>query len=429
MTNNLAQRLETSFADAERNNAAAKPKLLFLCQTLPYPPDGGVSIRTYNIMRLLARSFDITALCFFRKKERPTKAMVDASLAQLRRFGKVEAFAIPQEHSRLRWLADHARSIALQRAYTLYAYKSSSFERRLRTILAISQFDLVHLDSLDLSAYLPLLQGLPIACTHQNVESVLLRRRAQQESSAVFRKYIERQAYLTEKEERFWCGRMALNVMVSDDDAAMLKGLVPSARVVVIPNGVDTEVFQPAKPSQSGLVFVGGHAWFPNRDAMSYFAEIILPRLRARGVDTPVTWVGRAPRGVQEEFARAYGIQLTGYVSDIREYVQSAACYIVPLRTGGGTRLKILDAWAMGKAVVSTSVGCEGLEAIDGDNILIRDDPDEFAAAIELVVRDTATRDRLGRNARATVERAYDWEVIAETLARQYATLLERRVD
>ncbi|HEV2735546.1 MAG TPA: glycosyltransferase family 4 protein, partial [Longimicrobiaceae bacterium] len=120
-------------------------------------------------------------------------------------------------------------------------------------------------------------------------------------------------------------------------------------------------------------------------------------------------------------------IGLTGYVEDIRPYVQRAACYVVPLRVGGGTRLKILDAWAMGKAVVSTSIGCEGLDARDGDNVLVRDDPAEFAAAVRQVLDDEGLRARLGEGARRTAEEVYDWEVIGRSMNREYLALLGGR--
>src|SRR5205807_9147899 len=113
----------------------------------------------------------------------------------------------------------------------------------------------------------------------------------------------------------------------------------------------------------------------PNRDALSYFGQDILPEIRRMGVHDPVFWVGRASDATQREYKQRYGITLTGYVEDIRPYAVPAGCFVVPLRVGGGTRRKILDAWAMGKAVVSTSIGCEGLAAVDGKNILIRDTP------------------------------------------------------
>jgi glycosyltransferase involved in cell wall biosynthesis len=137
----------------------------------------------------------------------------------------------------------------------------------------------------------------------------------------------------------------------------------------------------------------------------------------------PVRWVGRASDDLQQAYRDRYAVELTGYVADVRPYVRDAACYVVPLRVGGGTRLKILDAWAMGKAVVSTSVGCEGLAAEDGRNILIRDDPEGFAQAVCAVLRDGTLRRQLGTEGRQTVERHYSWEGIGGSMLSLYRSL------
>jgi len=134
--------------------------------------------------------------------------------------------------------------------------------------------------------------------------------------------------------------------------------------------------------------------------------------------------VGSATTEEQRRYREEFGVELTGYVDDTRPYMRDAICHIVPLRAGGGTRLKILNSWAMGKPVVSTSVGCEGLEAVDGENILIRDDPGEFADAIRLVAGDATLRRRLGENARSTAERLYSWDVVGREMERAYRGLL-----
>ena len=400
----------------------ARPKLLFLSQTLPFPPDSGTAIRSYNVLRLLARDYDVTALCFYRRATTPDLA---GSLAALRRIAShVEAFPIEQEHSRARMLADHARSMLTGRAYTAFAYESAAFTRALLSHLAREPFVLAHLDSLDLGAYVPLLAGVPVIAVHQNVESALLRRRAANESSVLRRAYLRLQARLMEGEERRWSPRVALNLAVSEADAQELRTLVPNARFEMIPNGVDVDAFVPGgDAAQDGIVFVGGMSWFPNADALEFFDEEILPLVRVRDERVKVTWVGRAKPDVIASYAKR-GIQLTGHVDDIRPYVTSAACYVVPLRIGGGTRLKILDAWAMGKAVVSTTVGCEGLDAVDGQNILIRDDPAAFASAVTTVLRDPGLRVALERNARTTAEQRYSWNVIGETMRRLYGEVL-----
>jgi glycosyltransferase involved in cell wall biosynthesis len=336
---------------------------------------------------------------------------------------EVEAFPIPQEHSRLRFVWDHLRSLLTQKVYTAYVYQSEEFRVRLEQLIGSTDFDLVHADSLDLASYLDLVPDLPVVCVHHNVESMLLRRRAEKESAGWRRAYVSHQALLTEREEREWSERVALNVTVSEQDRRALEEMAPAGKYLVVPNGVDVEFFRPEPGRDEGLVFVGGNTWFPNRDALEYFCTDILPLIREQGA-VAVRWVGRAAEQEVEEYRSQHGIELTGYVEDIRPYVRDAACYVVPLRVGGGTRLKILDAWAMGKAVVSTTIGCEGLEARDGENILVRDGPREFADAVRTVLGDADLRNRLAANARATVERLYSWNGIAGPMIERYMSLL-----
>jgi len=405
-----------------------------LCQTLPYPPDSGVAIRSFHVLRLLARAFDVTALCFYRRTPLsfggPEGGTIEHELAQrldgLRRLADVEAFPVPQEHSAWRLAWDHLRSVSLNQVYTAFVHDSPTVRSRIVHLLQSRRFDVVHVDSITLSGYLPLLGDVPVVCVHHNVESVLLQRRAGVERKPWRRAYLLHQAHLMEREERRWCGRCQLNVVVSEADRVELQRIVPGANCAVVPNGVDIEAFRPCVGRDDGIVFVGGTNWFPNRDALQYFCDAILPRVRATAEITAVRWAGGgASDEARRHYLHRYGVELTGYVPDVRPYVRDAACYVVPLRVGGGTRLKILDAWAMGKAVVSTSVGCEGLAAEDGRNILIRDDPDSFAHAVCAVLHDGALRRRLGVEGRRTVERHYSWERIGDSMLRLYDGLHE----
>lgn len=410
-------------ASENMTDTIRRPRLLFLCHTLPYPPDGGPWIRTYHVLRLLARTFDVTALCFERAATAGSGAAWDLAAGEsaLGRFAAVEVFPIPQRHSRVRWVWDHLRSALLGRVYTTYLYRSRAFQRRLNELLRSGSFDAVHIDSLDLSGYLPALKGLPIVCVHHDVQSALLGRRAGVEKNFWRRAYLRYQSALMKRQEKYWCGRIALNVMVSEADGAVLNRLVPEARVTVVPNGVDVDEFCPDTNAMGdGIAFAGGAVAFPNPDALAFFCDEILPHLRQADADIKVRWIGRASPEQQTYHREKYGVELTGYVEDVRPLMGAAACHIVPLRAGGGTRLKILNSWAMGKAIVSTSIGCEGLEGIDGVNLLIRDDPKEFAEAILLLLRDIALRRRLGAGGRATAERLYSWEVIGQTIAERY---------
>ena len=407
-----------------------RPSLLFLCQTLPYPPDSGVAIRCLHLLRLLARTFDVSALCFSSHKGGAVPQNdLPERLDTLQRLADVavEVFPVPQDHSVWRLAWDHLRSVSRNRVYTAFVYDSPTLTARLVHLLRARRFDLIHVDSLKLCRYLPLLGHVPLVCGHHNVESVLLRRRALVEQAAWRRMYLGHQARLMEREEQRWCPRCDLNILVSEADRLMLQRSVPGATCAVIPNGVDVETFRPSSGSEQGIVFVGESTWFPNRDGMQYFCDEVLPRIRATGETAPVRWVGRASDALRHTYRDRYDVELTGYVADVRPYVRDATCYVVPLRVGGGTRLKILDAWAMGKAVVSTSVGCEGLAAEDGRNILIRDDPDGFAQAVCAVLRDAALRQRLGAGGRRTVELQYSWERIGESVLSLYGSLCESR--
>ena len=403
-----------------------RPRLLFLCQTLPYPPDGGVWIRTYHVLRLLARAFDVTALCFERAgTSTGTGTGCDASASRkaLSDLADVEVFPIPQRHSRSRLLWDHSRSIACGRVYTTYLYESTAFRRRLGELLKTNTFDLVHVDSLDLAGYLPACRPLPVVCVHHDIESKLLARRAAVERNLCKRAYLGLQSHLMSDVERHWCEHVALNVVCSDTDRMRLHRLAPNARVSVVPNGVDTDAFRPDDAPECGVAFVGGTSPAPNSDALGYFCEDILPHLRTTAPAVPVRWIGRASFAQQQFYRERYGVELTGYVDDVRPEMREAACHIVPLRIGGGTRLKILNAWAMGKAVVSTSCGCEGLHAIDGENILIRDEPRFFARAIADVLQDESLRHRLAEGGRATVERLYAWPAIGQQMIDTYLSI------
>ncbi len=402
-----------------------RPRLLFLCHTLPYPPDGGIWIRTYHVLRLLAREFDITALCFERSQSSggSTDWHHITGPSALGRFGDIEVFAIPQKHSRIRFVWDHLRSIATGRVYTRYLYESPAFRRRLTELLRSQTFDLVHADSLDLAGYLPACAGVPVVCVHIDVETALMRRRAAVDRKRWRGAYLRFQARLMAKVERRWCERVALNVAVSDLDRSLLKQIAPAARVAVVANGVDLEEFRPDGAPGAGVAYVGGTNTFPNLDALEFFCEQILPHLRTSSAAVPVRWIGRASAEEQRDYRARFGVELTGYVDDVKPLMRDAACHIAPLRVGGGTRLKILNSWAMAKPVVSTSIGCEGLDAVDGENILIRDDPREFANAIRAVLEDDSLRRRLGEAGRATVERLYSWDSVGRDLIETYRSI------
>jgi glycosyltransferase involved in cell wall biosynthesis len=409
----------------------ARPRLLFLSQILPHPPHSGGANRTLNVLRQLRVEYDIDLVTFFRVNHQPDHAAREAAGHALRSVAAFVADPTPisNEHSALRKVWDHLRSVVSGRAYTYYEYQSRAFADRLRAVLRARPPDLVHVDSLDLHGWLPDLPQAPTACTHPNIESELLRRYARGLRPALLRRYVGLQADRVQDVERRLCPRVALNVMVSAVDERSLRAIAPGAATVVVPNGTDTDYFQPSDNAPVGgrVVFVGPTYSFPNRDAVEFLLQEIWPGVRTAHRGASLQVIGRNAAADQARYAAEADVSPLGHLPDIRPALAEANCCVVPIRIGGGTRLKILDAWAMGKAVVSTSIGCEGLDAVDGENILVRDAPAAFADAVAEVLRDSALRARLERNARRTAIETYSWNVVGRHLRSAYDTLLGRR--
>jgi glycosyltransferase involved in cell wall biosynthesis len=223
------------------------------------------------------------------------------------------------------------------------------------------------------------------------------------------------------------CRRATLTIAVSDTDRALLAATAPGARVCAIPTGVDPAYFAPNgnREVPDTLIFTGSMDWYPNEDAIVHFTEAILPRIRREVPDVTMAVVGRDPTPRLRAVAAGAGVRVTGTVDDVRPYVAKAAVYVVPLRVGGGTRLKIFEALAMGKALVSTRVGAEGLPLVSGEHVLLADDPADFARAVVSLLRDPPRRRALGLAARRLVEERYTWAQVA----REFETRCEEALS
>lgn len=399
-------------------------RLLFLSHRLPFPPHSGAAIRTYNILGELSRDYSIDALCFDRTDPSTASMTLESRIEALRPFARCEVFPIPQQHSRRRLLWDHARSAMTGRPYTYYVHDSEPFLRRVTEVLRERTYDVIHVDSLDLARLMPLLPLERVVCTHHNVESDLLMRRARLEPRRFRRFYTRLQARLVRGAERHWAPRIACNLCMSAEDMRSLEAIAPGMRGEIVPNGVDDVYFVRGDvPRDGGLVFVGGTSWHPNRDALEWFVAEILPAVRASGINVPVTWVGRVTAEERARYAGVEGFTLTGYVDDIRPYLARARCFVAPIRYGGGTRLKMLDAWAMQVPVVGTRAAMEGLGAIDDGNCVFAEGPAEFAAQIGRVLADEALANRLAVAGRARVNDVFSWRTIGANLRALYAEI------
>jgi len=409
---------------------AQRPHILFISQSLPYPPHSGVTARTFNILRQLHKDFDITLVAFSRLNHQPDAASRDNSREALRQVvcDVPVPTPIPSEHSAVRRVWDHIRSISSGRPYTFYEYFSEDFHTQLRNAILKRQPDLIHIDSLDLYRWVGELPPVSITCTHHSIESELLRRNADNLNFSILRKYVLHQANLLERVEREMCPRFRLNIMMSEIEAEKLHRVAPGSRTIVVPNGVDTTYFNSTAETPSALsrvVFVGSPFVFPNRNAIEYLLTDIWPRIYSANPSAELQVIGRCSESDRTRFSSHISVTCVGHVADIRLYLADASCCVVPIRTGGGTRVKILDAWAMGKAVVSTSVGCEGLKAIDEENILIRDTTKGFAEAVLRILSDPKLRSWLGASGRKTAESTYNWDAVGSGLRAHYWRELE----
>lgn len=234
--------------------------------------------------------------------------------------------------------------------------------------------------------------------------------------------YLFLQGMKTRAYEKIMVPKFDVNVAVSDLDMVNFEMRIPDAKFNVITNGSDPEYFIPSsEPEEQSLIFVGGLSWYPNRDAMIHFCRRIYPLVKSRVPNIRLDIIGRSPGHELQRLAHEdSSIILHGFVDDIRGHMANAAVYIVPIRVGGGTRLKILDAFAAGKALVSTAVGCEGLNVTDGKDILIAESHREFADKVINLLENTSMRKELGKNARLLIENNYSWEILGRKLNRIY---------
>lgn len=398
-------------------------KVLFLSQIVPYPSHGGVLQRGFNILRELGRTCEVHLVAFLHPDELPTpESQAEAKTALSAHCARVEFHPLWAKASRLHKVAALATGIASRQPFSVVAHRSASFNRAVRNALDGGTCDVVHVDTIALSAFVPDHMPLPSVLTHHNIESKLMERRADRESSPMARMALRRESSKLRRYEARMAPRFDVNVTMSPVDEAILRDLAPTAATAVVPNGVDIDYFNPAPdPESPVMIYTGGMNMFANRDAVLHFRNDIWPLIAARVPDARFVAVGQDPPPELRAWAASdQRIEVTGKVPDIRPHVARAAVYVVPLRVGGGTRLKVLDAMASGKAIVSTSIGCEGIEAEDGRDLLMADTPRAFAETVVSLLQDSGRRQELGRNARALVEARYTWAAIGKRLADAY---------
>jgi sugar transferase (PEP-CTERM/EpsH1 system associated) len=392
-------------------------RILWLKTDLLLPLDKGGKLRTWHLMRDLAKRHDITYLAFAHPNEDPQNIAgmreVAATVEVIRRT-EAERFS-PQFWARA------ACHIADPLPYAVGSYRSRPYRARVKQLLATEKFDLVVSDFLPPVANLPSKLPCPAVLFTHNVESEIWRRHYETAPDpvrrALYGSQYRRMLRFEGRALRRFDGLLAVSDADRETFARLYRG-VDAQSIYVVRTGVDTDFFMPApSPADSlELVFTGSMDWLPNEDGVLWFCRDVLPLIKAEQPNVTLSIVGRAPRPTVQRLADDHGIRVTGRVDDVRPYMRDAAAFIVPLRIGGGTRLKIFEAMGMAKAVISTTVGAEGLAVTHDRDILLADDANSFARAVLRVLGDLGERRRLESAARTLVVEHFDWSAVSRDL-------------
>ena len=445
-----------------KNKNPSSLNILFLSTTIPYPPIDGHSQRTYYLLKHLAERHRIHLIGFVKKPEDWDAADV------LRKFcAGVYPFVLPEDISRIDLGLSLVCNLFSSDPFVVRKYLHPPAWMALEKIFRNDQIHLIHCDMPNLIPYARgrsvypyaksrsshpydkcrsgpsyakgrscppainshhIINSPPAITVHHDLEWMLMDRRAQMAANPCKKWYFSWQA---QKWQQFLYKiemTTRLHVVVSDLDRKRLEEISPlHIPVRVAPNGVDVEYFQPRPsiPAEKMILFIGGMHVFQNADGVEYFLKTVWPKIQDKEKGVKCLIIGQNPSKQLQRLADETGAEMLGFVEDVRPFLARAGLMIVPIRIGSGTRLKILSAMAMGKAVVSTSVGCEGIEARDGQEVLIADTPDDMARQVVEVLRNPDIRKRLGENGRKLVEEKYSWAIIGRIMEDVYQEAVE----
>lgn len=397
-------------------------RILFAALSMPFPPTNGHRLRTWGLLRALADDGHEIALISFADpdeidRENPELLKICRSVERIPAPGRSGGMGAA--------LRGRIRALFSRYPYGAWRFRSPQFVEAVARRLEWEQFDLLICDGIYNVHNLPADLHVSVALNKDDVAHVIVRRYLAFERQPLRWLYGRLEARKIRVWERRACARVATTLVCSEVDRALLRQLCPSAPMPIVPNTVDTEFYAPAgQPEPLTALFQGGMDWHPNRDAVEFFAAAILPSLRRLVPGVIFRVAGRSPDDqFRHRLAAVPGLEFTGSVPDMRTEIARATVCVVPLRIGSGTRLKILEAGAMGKAIVSTRVGAEGLEFRDGEEILLVDEPEAFAETVAALLQDSPRRLRLGREARQRVQKDYSYPALQASLREALQTL------
>jgi len=379
------------------------------------PVDTGGKLRSYNLLKVLADRHELTVLTYY-----DGARDVEYEQAMTKEFpGSVTLTTGYMTDSTVRSAVHYARRVTFAAPYAVSKFTVPAVRTRVEQWMNEARFDVAVCDFLSASLNFPRVMPTPSVLFQHNVESALWRRQATFERNRMKRLVFAMEAAKMARYEPAAVARFDHVIAVSESDRALMKSMTDASRITVVPTGVDLKAFRSARAptgnEQPIVLFLGSMDWEANIDGAEWFCEQVWPRVLAAVPEARFRIVGRNPHARVKRLA-GDSVDVTGSVPSIVDYVRDAAVFVVPLRIGGGTRLKIFEGMAMGKAVVSTTVGAEGLDVTHGKDIVLADEAPPFADAIVRFIADPSERRRFGDAAMALAER-FDWATVGEEFA------------
>jgi glycosyltransferase involved in cell wall biosynthesis len=396
-------------------------RILYIATMYPLPVNNGVKMRVWSLLCAIANAGHEITLATFAEPGEPEGTKQE--LSKVCQDSDIVVRRMESLSGSTNYLA-RLSSVLSRTPFALERFRSgdmrSCLERRLRD----GAFDVVLCDNIYATVNLPP-TSLPLLMNSHNVEHLILQRYVEQESNPLKALYARLEAGKLRRFEAVTYRRALLVMVCSRLDAELIEQLCPGLRTIVAPNVVDVHDYEiTGEEDPLTIVYQGGMDWFPNRDALEYFVRAIFPLVQRKIPGVRLIAAGRNPTPeFRSRFADVPALEFTGTLPDLRPAIAKAAVCVVPLRIGSGTRLKILEGGAMKKAMVSTTIGVEGLDFVPGREILIADDPAAFAGNVVELLCDPARRKAMGEAAHNRVLQDYDVTALERSIAGAFQSL------
>ena len=402
-------------------------RILYLTQVLPYPLNTGARVRQYYVLRHLARTHEVTLVSFVRGDDK------SEHIAHLKTICHA-VHTVPMARSRWRDARAAVKGAVTRLPMVIARDEIATMQQTLARLMASETFEVVQADQVSMSRYGLQCENLRRVLDLHNAMYLVTERLAAHEANPLKRLMYQREARALARYEAELCAQYDRVTFVTDEDRQLIEQQiarwdvrVPDRRFTTIPICIDPSDKQPIKPAAQPyrITALGVMFWPPNAEGVLWFAQEIWPSIHAQQPNLIFTIVGKNPPEYLTQLHGTNGIEVLGFVPEVETILAETAVFVVPLRAGGGMRVKILDTWCWALPIVSTSIGAEGIDLRDGENILIADTPEAFSAAVLRAANDTALNQQLRTNGRQWVEEKYNWKTIYRAWDEVYAGLLK----